>query len=253
MDLNADLGESFGIWSLGRDEKILPYLSSCNIACGLHAGDPLVMQKTVRLAAAQNIGIGAHPSYPDLQGFGRRKMELSPEEVYAFVLYQIGALHAFLKAQKAELAHVKPHGALYNLAAKDKKVASAIASAIKDFDPNLIFLGQASSSMIEVGQELGLRTCSEAFADRNYTTDGSLLSRSHPEALIINPQEAAQRAVKMIKEGKVRTVEGEEISISFQSLCVHGDNPAAAEILKAIRQAFMENGIQVLPLRTLFK
>lgn len=253
IDLNCDMGESFGQYKLGDDEAVMPFITSANIACGLHAGDPLVMQKTIRLAKKYGVAVGAHPGWPDLQGFGRREMNLSAEETEAFVLYQIGALTAFAKAESVELHHVKPHGALYNQAAKDRVLANAVARAVKAFSAGLILVGLAGSNLIEAGAELGLRVANEGFPDRNYNPDGTLVSRtvraaSHggkqPNAVIESPEEVAAHAVTLAREG----IDFGGRRVRVDTLCLHGDNLHAAENAKSVREALTANGIQVMAL-----
>ncbi len=208
VDLNCDMGESFGPWPMGDDAALMQHITSANIACGFHAGDPLIMQRTVRLALQHGVAIGAHPGYPDLQGFGRRAMQLSPEEVYAAVLYQIGALQSIAQAEGGRLHHVKPHGALYNAAAKDRALADAIARAVHAVDNNLILYGLSGSALIDAGRAVGLRTCSEVFADRGYEPDGSLTPRNRPGALIDDPEKAAGQALEMVRGRRVRSASG---------------------------------------------
>lgn len=248
IDLNCDMGESFGRYTLGHDEAMMPYITSANIACGLHAGDPLVMAHTVRLAQGHGVGIGAHPGFPDLQGFGRRVMQLAPEEAEAFVLYQIGALAAFAQAAGAELVHVKPHGALYNLAAKDRPLAQAIARAVARFSRRLILVGLANSLLVEAGLEAGLPVAREAFADRAYEADGSLRSRRLPGALLQDPAQAAEQAVRIAREGLVVAYTGEKVPVQAETICLHGDTPTAAEIAKIIRGRLETAGIEVVPM-----
>ncbi len=249
VDLNCDLGESFGAYKIGMDEQILPLISSANIACGFHAADPMVMERTTVLAAANGIGMGAHPGFPDLQGFGRREMKLSPAEVKALIVYQIGALSAFVKAAGGSLQHVKAHGALYNMAGKDEKLAMAICEGIKAVDGSLIVLGQSGSRMEEAAKKLGLPFAKEVFADRAYEEDGSLVARSKSGAMIEDEEEAVNRVIRMIKEGKVRTVTGKEISIQADSVCVHGDGEKALRFVEKIRKALLAEGIAIKPLR----
>lgn len=244
IDLNCDMGESFGQYKLGNDESVMPLITSANIACGLHAGDPLVMQKTIRLAKKYSVAMGAHPSWPDLQGFGRREINLSADEVEAFVLYQIGALAAFAKADGVELHHVKPHGALYNQAAKDKIIADAITRAVKSFDRNLILVGLAGSALIQSGLELGLRVANEAFPDRRYNSDGTLASRKQPNAIIESPDEVAAHAVTLAKDG----IDFSGQRVTVDTLCLHGDNILAAENARLVRTALEKEKIQVVNL-----
>lgn len=247
IDLNSDLGESFGRYTLGCDTEIIPLVSSCNIACGAHAGDPVVMRNTVALAAEAGIALGAHPGYPDLQGFGRRSMVLSPDETYACVLAQIGALSAFCTAKGVRLHHVKPHGQLYNTAAKDLETAQAIAEAVRDFDANLVLVGLAGSNLIEAGKTCGLATAQEFFLDRNYNDDGTLRSRTLPDAVIADEEFAIARAIETIKTGIVRSYDGVEIPVHPGTICVHGDTPQALAYIRRIREAFKQNGIEIAP------
>jgi UPF0271 protein len=248
VDLNSDLGESFGAYTLGLDQDVLRQISSANIACGCHAGDPMVMKKTVGLAKELGVAIGAHPGFPDLVGFGRRQMALSPDEVKNYVIYQVGALEAFAKATKAKLQHVKPHGALYNMAVKDEKLAAAIAEAIAAVNPELIFVGLAGSQMIKAGQQVGLRVANEVFADRGYNSDGTLIMRGQPGAMIYDPEEAAARVIKMVAEGTITAADGQEIAICADTVCLHGDSPGAVEMARTIRMRLEEAGIQISPL-----
>jgi 5-oxoprolinase (ATP-hydrolysing) subunit A len=241
IDLNCDMGESFGRYALGDDDVLMPFISSANIACGLHAGDPLVMRRTVWLANAYGVAVGAHPGWPDLQGFGRREMTLTPEEAEAYVLYQIGALAAFGRAERVKLRHVKAHGALYNQAAKDRPLAEAIARAVKLFDKELILVGLAGSEMIAAGMELGLRVANEAFPDRRYNADGTLMSRKLPGALIESPEEVAAHAVSLARDGIDFAGERRRVD----TLCLHGDSPQAAENARLVQEALGKAGITV--------
>lgn len=245
IDLNSDLGESFGNYTLGLDEQVIAHISSANIACGFHASDPLVMDKTVKMAIKNNVAIGAHPGFPDLMGFGRRNMSITPEEAAAYVTYQIGALKAFTDSHGVKLQHVKAHGALYNMAVKDYNLARAICEAVHKIDPNLIVLGLASSEWIRAGKNVGVDIRSEIFADRAYMPDGSLVPRSMEGAVIHDKDFAIIRAIKMIKEHKVLAITGEEIEIIPDSLCVHGDNPMAVDFVKDVRKALKEADISV--------
>ena len=235
IDLNCDLGESFGAYQLGNDAAIMPYVTSVNIACGFHAGDPSVMQATVRLAKAHGVAIGAHPGWPDLQGFGRREMNVAPAEAEALVLYQIGALAAFVRAEGAELTHVKPHGALYNQAARDPALAEAVARAVKRFSVDLLLVGLAGCGLLEAGRGIGLRVAGEAFPDRAYNADGTLMSRHLPGAVLENPAEIAANAVRLAREG-IRF--GEKVVIP-DTLCLHGDHPGAVENACKVREALL--------------
>ena len=250
IDLNCDLGESFGAYTIGMDDKVIPLISSCNIACGYHASDPLVMKKTVALAGQAGIGIGAHPGFPDLMGFGRRNMNVSPDEAAAYVTYQLGALHAFARSAGYSLQHVKPHGALYNMAGKDYKLALAIAKAVQKFDPSLILMGLAGSESIRAARDIGLTAASEVFADRAYMPDGSLVPRSREGAVIHDEEEAIRRVVRMVKEHRVRAIDGTDIEIVPDSVCVHGDNVKALTFVTRIRAALEAKGVDIAPLRS---
>lgn len=245
IDLNSDLGESFGRYSLGRDSEIIPLVSSVNIACGFHAGDPDVMAKTVTLAEEAGIGVGAHPGFPDLQGFGRRKMAMKPAEVKNMITYQVGALMAFTSNKK--LQHVKPHGALYNMAATDHDLAVAICEGIKQVDPDLPIYGLANSELIKAAQEVGIPYAQEAFGDRNYNADGTLVSRSLPNAVIKDPQEVAKRVKTMIKNEEIIAVDGTKIPLKPDSICVHGDNQQALNIVSELRATLIDAGIEIIP------
>ncbi|AKP67485.1 LamB/YcsF family protein [Companilactobacillus ginsenosidimutans] len=245
IDMNSDLGESFGRYSLGRDSEIIPLVSSVNIACGYHAGDPDVMAKTVQLAEKAGVGVGAHPGFPDLQGFGRRKMDMLPEEVKNMVTYQVGALLAFTTNKK--LQHVKPHGALYNMAAKDHDLAVAICEGIKQVDPELPIYGLANSELISAAKEVGIPYAQEAFGDRNYNADGTLVSRSLPNAVIKDPKEVAQRVKLMIQNEEIIALDGSKIALKPDSICVHGDNKAALAIVEELRSTLTSAGIEIKP------
>jgi UPF0271 protein len=245
IDLNCDMGESFGAYKIGHDEEMMPFITSANIACGFHAGDPDVMKRTVHLAAIHGVAIGVHPGFSDLTGFGRRNMALSPEEVYSMVLYQIGALTAFAKAEGAAVHHVKPHGALYNMAATRADLSKAIVSAVADADSSLILYGLAGSELIKAGQEKGLKTANEVFADRTYIQDGTLTPRRLPNALLTNPDEAAAQVVRMVKEKKVRTTDGPDIDIDAETVCIHGDGAHALSFAQLIRTKLQEENIDI--------
>lgn len=245
VDLNCDLGESFGCYTIGMDEKVIPYISSANIACGYHASDPMVMKKTVELAKKYGVQIGAHPGFPDLLGFGRRNMQISPSEAKAYILYQVGALYAFCKSCGSPFSHVKPHGALYNMAAKDYSLAKAICEAIYEFDNNLILLALSNSEMVRAANDTGLRVAKEVFADRAYEEDGSLVARTKPGAMITDEAEAIKRVIRMIKEGKVQTITGKDIPIEVDSVCVHGDGVKALEFVIKIHKTLETEGIQM--------
>ena len=248
VDLNCDLGESFGAYTIGLDARVIPHISSANVACGYHAGDPAVMRKTVAMAARAGVAVGAHPGFPDLVGFGRRNMTVSPDEAYEYMLYQLGALSAFAKAAGVRLQHVKPHGALYNMAGKDASLAAAIARAIYDFDPSFILLGLSGSAMLTEGEKLGLRCAKEVFADRGYNEDGSLVNRKLPGAMITDEDLAIERVLRMLEHGEVEAVTGKVIPIEADSVCVHGDNERAVEFVTKIRAAIESHGMQVAPM-----
>lgn len=245
VDLNCDMGESFGAYRLGADEGVLPFVTSANIACGFHAGDPAVMRRTVQAAVEHGVAVGAHPGLPDLVGFGRRDMAITPEEAYDLVVYQIGALLGFVRATGVPLAHVKPHGALYNMAARSTPLAGAIARAVRDVDPALLLVGLAGSELIAAGEGVGLATASEVFADRNYQSDGSLVPRNSPRALVGDPDDALRRVVRMVTEGVVVSLDGAEVPVRADTICVHGDGPHAAEIARALRAGLEAAGITV--------
>src|SRR5215216_6141219 len=240
IDLNCDMGEN-----IGSDEDIMPYITSANIACGFHAGDSNSMQATVRLAKKYDVAVGAHPSWKDIAGFGRREMSLAPDEVEALVLYQIGALYAIAKAQGIELQHVKPHGALYNQAAKDLILANVIVRAVKRFSGALVLVGLAGSSLVRAGMEAGLQVANEGFPDRNYNPDGTLVSRKQGNAIIESPEDVAAHAVHLIREGIV--FEGKRIQVD--TLCMHGDHPFAAQNAKLVHEALRRAGVKIVPLK----
>ena len=249
VDLNSDLGESFGNYTIGMDDAVIAHISSANVACGYHAGDPLVMDKTVASCKAAGVAVGAHPGYPDLIGFGRRNIACSPKDAKAYVKYQLGALIAFTTAHGLKLQHCKPHGALYNQAAKDPALARAIAEAVYEVDPNIILLGLANSFLISEAEAVGLKAASEVFADRAYQADGSLVPRSKPGAVIHDKEEAIARTIRMVKEGTVVAITGETVPLKADSICVHGDNPSAVEFVKNIRARLTEEGVTIAPIR----
>ena len=237
MDINSDMGEGFGAWDMGNDAVLLDYITSTNIACGWHAGDPARMKKLVELATAKKVHIGAHPGLPDLVGFGRREMAISEQDAYNYVLYQAGALQAFINAAGNRLHHVKPHGALYNQAAKDMKLARGIARAVKDLGGNVILYGLAGSCLIDAAKELNVPVWQEVFADRKYTKEGFLVPRTQVGAVIEDESEALKQVMSMSKEGKVIAIDRSEIKIQADTLCIHGDNPHAVEFAKKIKAA----------------
>ena len=247
VDLNSDLGESFGRYTIGLDDQVIPLVSSVNVACGMHAGDPVVMRRTVKLAAEAGTSIGAHPGYPDLQGFGRRDMALSPDEAYAYVLYQVGALQAFCHAEGVRVNHVKPHGQLYNRAAVDADLAQAIAAAVHDADDSLVLVGLANGELIRAGRAAGIRTAQEFFADRNYTDEGLLVSRKLPNAVIADEDFAVARVVRAVQEGTIEAASGKTINVSADTICIHGDNAHALAFASKIRSALTEAGVDIKP------
>ncbi|MGE5255320.1 MAG: LamB/YcsF family protein [Hyphomicrobiales bacterium] len=250
IDLNSDVGESFGNYKLGMDEQVIPLITSANIACGFHAGDPAVMRQTVALARKHGVGLGAHPGLPDLVGFGRRNMDVTLEEIKDFVTYQIGALQAVAGMQGGRLQHVKPHGALYNMAVKNPAIWDAIAEVMTRIDEHLILFVLAGSDRTDleaVGQRRGIRIAFEFFADRAYNTDGSLVSRKLPGAVIHDNDVAAAKVLKLVKEGKVKTIEGSEIELKAETICVHGDNPKALALVNKIRETLDAAGVAVKP------
>jgi len=245
IDINCDMGESYGAWKMGADAEIMPFISSANVACGFHGGDPATIRSTVKLAVDNGVAIGAHPSLPDLQGFGRRVMKISPQDMYDLVVYQAGALEAFARAAGARLHHVKCHGALYNMAANDAGLAEAMARAVKDLGGGLILYALSNSLMMNTAKKLGIRVAGEVFADRGYADDGTLAPRGSPGAMIEDPALAAERAVSMIEQGHVTALSGKRVPVSPDTLCLHGDQPGAVAFAKAIRRAFSEHGISV--------
>jgi len=245
VDLNCDMGESFGAYSMGRDAEVLRYVTSANIACGFHAGDPATMRRTVKLALEHGVALGAHPGLQDLIGFGRRDMDISPEEAYDIVVYQIGALSGFVRAEGAKLQHVKAHGSLYNMAARNRGMAEAIAEAVYRIDPELILFGLANSELIRAGRKAGLRTASEVFSDRTYQEDGSLTSRRLPNALITDEQQSVDQVVRMVKEGKVLSQQQIDVPIQADTICIHGDGTHAVEFAERIRRSLEQAGVLV--------
>lgn len=245
IDLNCDVGESFGAWRLGADDALLPWVSSVNIACGFHAGDPAVMRRTVRAALDHDLALGAHPGLPDLAGFGRRALAISPDEAYELVLYQVGALLGFTLAAGARLAHVKPHGALYNMAAQDPALADAIAAAVRDLDRSLVLYGLAGSELVRAAERAGLAVAPEAFADRNYEGSGALASRARADALVTEPATAAARVLRMVREGCVTALDGSDVALAPRTICIHGDGPTAPALARAVRGTLEGAGIRV--------
>ena len=245
IDLNCDMGEAFGNYPMPNDGILMDYISSANIACGFHAGDPEVMQHTVKMAVKKGVAIGAHPGLPDVQGFGRREMKISANEAYQMTLYQIGALYGFVKAAGGKLHHVKAHGALYNMAAKDAALAKAIVEAIHDFDSTLILYALAGSEMVEVAKKTGLVTASEVFADRTYQDDGSLTPRTQSNALITDEQHSIAQVLMMVKQQQVVSVNKKNIPLKAETLCLHGDGLHAVEFAKMIRSKLQSEGVTI--------
>lgn len=245
IDLNCDMGESFGAWKMGADAEVMPFVSSANIACGFHAGDPATIRATVRLAVDHGVAVGAHPSLPDLQGFGRRAMRISPQEMYDLVLYQAGAVEAFARAAGAKLHHVKCHGALYNMAANDEALSEAMARAVRDLGGGVVLYALSNSRMMQVARERGLRVAGEVFADRGYLDDGTLAPRGAPGGMIEDEAEAVRQALAMIEGGYVTSLAGRRIAVAADTLCLHGDQRGAAAFARALRRAFAERAIAV--------
>ncbi|PPA69892.1 5-oxoprolinase subunit PxpA [Jeotgalibacillus proteolyticus] len=246
VDLNCDMGESFGAYKMGNDSAILDYVTSANIACGFHAGDPSTMKKTVNLALEKGVGIGAHPGFDDVVGFGRRNIAISPEEAYDLVVYQIGALYGFVKASGAKMQHVKPHGALYNMAARDPLLSEAIAKAVWDVDPELVLFGLSGGELVKAGEKRGLKTASEVFSDRTYQVTGELTSRKEANALIEDDSQAVSQVVRMIKEKQVQAVTGKDISIQADTVCIHGDGAHALSFAEKINETLRAEGVELL-------
>lgn len=230
---------------MGTDEEILDYVTSVNIACGFHAGDPATMRKMVTLALEKGIAVGAHPGLPDLVGFGRRNMDISPQEAFDMIVYQIGALYGFVKAEGGKMQHVKPHGALYNMAAKSRELSDAIAQAVYKVDSDLILFGLSGSELVKAGQAIGLRTASEVFADRTYQQDGSLTPRRQPDAMITDDKLAIDQVIRMVKEGKVLSQQGVEVKIQAETVCIHGDGPHALNFARQIRELLINSDVNV--------
>ncbi len=249
VDLNCDMGESFGAWPMGDDAELLRHVTSANIACGLHAGDPAVMRRTVKLALEAGAAIGAHPGLPDLQGFGRRTMQLTADEAYELTLYQVGALAAFVRAEGGTLVHVKPHGALYNMAAVQAPLADAIARAVRAFDAGLVLVGLSGSELIRAGERIGLATASEVFADRTYQADGTLTPRTRADALHHDDAAAVAQVLGMVQRGSVTATDGTTVAVRADTICLHGDGAHAAPFARAIRAALEAASVPVRPLQ----
>ncbi|WP_028583141.1 LamB/YcsF family protein [Desulfogranum mediterraneum] len=250
MDLNCDMGESYGAYQMGADQEVMPHITSANIACGWHAGDPMVMDQTIQLAVSHQVNIGAHPGYPDLMGFGRRPMHLSPLEIRNYIIYQLGALQAFCAVHHTRVSHVKPHGSLYLKAVESVEIARSIAEGIVRVNPQIAFIalaGEKGRLMAKVGKEFGLRVIYEAFPDRAYTPDGNLAPRSMEGAVKHDPAEIAERALMMAEEGRIVDTKGQAIEIQAETLCLHGDTAQAGSLAKTIRQSLEKAGIRVKP------
>jgi len=250
--MNSDVGESFGVYKIGLDEEVIPHITSANIGCGFHGGDPAVMRKTISLAKQYGVELGSHPGFPDLMGFGRRNMDATLEEIQDYVVYQTGALQAFATSQGLMLQHVKPHGSLYNMAVANPRIWEAIAESLAKLDREIILVALASSKrepLLEIGKRYGIRIAFEAFPDRAYKNDGSLVSRREKGAVIHDHEIVANRALKMALEGKVIAIDGTEIELKADTLCVHGDNPAAVQMVKRIREGLKASGVEVTPMK----
>ena len=244
IDLNCDMGESYGAWKMGADAEVMPFISSANVACGFHAGDPATIRKTVRLAVDSGVAVGAHPSLPDIQGFGRRAMKITPQEMYDLVIYQAGAVEAFARAAGARLHHVKCHGALYNMAASDEGLSEAMARAVKDLGGVRLY-ALSNSTMMKVGKEKGIPVSGEVFADRGYSDDGTLAPRDQPGGMIVDAAKSVKQALAMIEEGYVTSLGGKRVPVAADTLCLHGDQPGAVQFAVALRKAFLERNIAV--------
>ncbi len=245
IDLNCDMGESYGAWKMGADAEVMPYISSANIACGFHAGDPATIRKTVRLAVDRGVAVGAHPSLPDLMGFGRRPMQISPQDMYDLVIYQAGAVEAFARAAGVKLHHVKCHGALYNMAANDEALSEAMVRAVKDLGSGVALYVLSGSRNFEIGKKAGIRVLGEVFADRGYSDDGTLAPRDRPGGLIEDPAACVKQVLGMVEEGYITSLAGKRIAVSADTLCLHGDQPGAVTFARKLRETFKERGIAV--------
>ncbi|MFC0272732.1 LamB/YcsF family protein [Metabacillus herbersteinensis] len=245
IDLNCDMGESFGAYQIGKDDELLKHITSANIACGFHAGDPSIMRKTVKLALEHNVGIGAHPGFQDIVGFGRRTIDLTAQEVYNIVVYQIGALNAFVESEGGKMQHIKAHGALYNIASRNIQIAEAIAEAVYKVNPEWILFGLAGSELIKAGERIGLQTAQEVFADRTYQKNGALTPRTEHNALITDPDLACQQVIEILQEGKVTCIQGDKVLIKADTICVHGDGENAVQFVTAIRSKLQAANVVV--------
>lgn len=252
INLNADLGESFGVWKMGDDGAMLSIVNTASVACGFHAGDPLVMRRTLHAAKRAGVSVGAHPSYPDLQGFGRRPMQMAADELQAMVIYQLAALHGMARVENMVMTHVKPHGALSNMAAEDGMLAARLARAIRSFDPQLILLAPAGSRLAEAGKHEGLTVAGEIFADRSYDDQGHLTPRHLPGAVLTETRDCVRHVLKMLDAGGIVSLSGKRLTVPFHSVCVHGDNSHAVEVAQAVRKALLDSGCELLPLPALF-
>jgi len=248
LDLNCDMGESFGNYKMGNDEDLIQYISSANVACGFHAGDPHVMRRTVSMAKKRSVAIGAHPGLPDLIGFGRRDMQVSPEELKDYFVYQIGALKAFVEAAGMKLQHVKQHGALLRMALEDEKLGLAMAESTKAVSPELIFVTHSGIPLVEMARGLGLRVAREAYADRAYNFDKTLVSRKLPGSVIKDPEQIKKRIAQLIEKGTVTTIDGKILELEFDTIALHGDTPGASEIIKTIRKQLDDLGVSIRPM-----
>ena len=246
IDLNCDMGESYGAWKMGADAGVMPYISSANIACGFHAGDPATIRQTVRLAVDSGVAVGAHPSLPDLMGFGRRVMRISPQDMYDLVIYQAGAVEAFARAAGAKLHHVKCHGALYNMAAVDEALSEAMVRAVRDLGSDVILYVLSKSKNHEIATRSGVRVAGEVFADRGYTDEGTLAPRDKPGGMIEDPQASVKHVLGMIEEGTVISLNGKRVPVAADTLCLHGDQPGAVVFAQTLRKVFTEKGITVV-------
>lgn len=251
LNLNADLGESFGAWKMGDDSAMLSIVNSASIACGFHAGDPLVMRRTLHAAKKAGVSVGAHPSFPDLQGFGRRPMQMAADELQAMVMYQLAALGGMARVEGLMMTHVKPHGALNNMAAEDAQIASRIAKAIKSFSPDLILVAPAGSRLAEAGEKEHLPVAGEVFADRAYTEQGHLVPRSQPGAVLTDTQDCVRHVLRMLDAGGIVSASGKKLPMPFHTVCVHGDNAHAVEVARAVRKALEDSGCTLKPLADL--
>ena len=249
IDFNCDMGESFGMYKMGFDEEVIKHITSANIACGFHAGDPMWMDHTVKLAEQHGVAIGAHPAFPDLNGFGRRNMAVEPAEAKNDVKYQVGALLAFTSTKK--LQHVKPYGAMYNMAVKDEKLARAICEAVLEVDPGLILLALSGSQWVDLAERMGLRVAREIFADRALNPDGTLVPRSQPGSVLHNVEEVIENSLRMVTEGKAKAVNGDIIEVQADSICLHGDTPGAVDMARALKDAFQREGVEVRPVASI--